>query len=303
MSESIIHEYGATELRQRLLVSALLAILAMSVWLVGGAGAVTVVFAGLCVLHFSSPRIDVSLLMHLHRGRQVPAAAPLCRVLRALAVRANLPFTPLLYIAPASAPNAFAVGNPHHSAIALSAGILPLLNQRELAGVLAHEIAHIANGDTRRALFVEMICRMTTATAVVGLAFWLAYWIQVPGFATSVWLPAILLVCPVVAFVLQRASSRNLEHHADARAALLTGDPHGLATALTKIDRATRTVWDRITRSRDIPMLPAFLQTHPQMEERVQRLQRVAKCVLHVACGNPCRTARRTLHPYTDNAI
>ncbi len=172
-----------------------------------------------------------------------PDEAPdLWAVLRELAARAGLPTVPVPHYVPSGVVNAFATGSKHHAAIALTDGLLRSLTPRELTGVLGHEIAHIANEDLRVMGLADSISRLTHLLALLGqLAIVLSLPTLLLGVTEVNW-PALLLlaVAPQLALLAQLGLSRVREFDADRLAAELTGDPHGLASALAKIERVSR---------------------------------------------------------------
>lgn len=258
--------------RQALLMLALLAVFALCAWLVGGLPTVIVLVGTLVGLYFASPRVNPGLVMGLMRARPLAPQNPLHNIARAIAIHAGLKRAPDLYLATMGTPGAFTVGDADRAAIALSASLLRLLDRRELTGVLAHEIAHVAGGDTERTFLVELIRRLVGTTAFVGLVLMFGLWLGVPGITVPFWVPLTLILGPSVAYLLQCAISRATEFAADANGAALTGDPEGLAAALYKIDRASRSVLDRLIGMRAAIILPTIMQTHPPVAERLERL-------------------------------
>ncbi|HEY5764303.1 MAG TPA: zinc metalloprotease HtpX [Rhodocyclaceae bacterium] len=219
------------------------------------------------------------LTLLLYGARPIPrgAAPQLWLMLDELARCAGLPATPLPYFVPTRVINAFAVGNRRVSAIALTDGLLREMGGRELAGVLAHEVAHVANGDLRVMNLADYVSRLTALLSLVGLALWIYY---LPGFIAGTldppWIGLLLLsLSPHLALVAQLGLSRVREFAADLTAARLTGDPMGLAGALAKIERATRS-W----RSWVIPgwenANPSWLRSHPETTERIRRLMAIS---------------------------
>ncbi len=158
-----------------------------------------------------------------------------------LAITAGLPM-PKVYLIHDSAPNAFATGrDPKHAAIALTTGIVDKLENEELEGVIAHEMAHIGNYDTRLMTIVVVLVGLVTLMAdfMLRMAFWggerresgqLGAFVMIAGFV-------LLLLSPLFATMIQLAVSRRREFAADATGALLTRYPEGLASALEKIDK------------------------------------------------------------------
>ncbi len=214
-------------------------------------------------------------------------------LVRHLATRAGLPM-PKLYVSPADQPNAFATGrNPQHAAIVVNQGLVRMLTQRELAGVLAHEMSHIRHRD---------ILIASMAATLAGAITWIAQMLQWGMFWGEVgngnrrdqnWIAdlALMILAPIAATMIQLAISRSREYKADAGAAHLTLDPDGLADALAKLDHAPRfgTSRDRSTRQQPTAaaamahmyivnplrgqQLAGLFSTHPSTEERIRRLR------------------------------
>lgn len=194
-----------------------------------------------------------------------------------LAARAGLPAVPVPHYVPSGVVNAFATGSKHHAAIALTDGLLRSLTPRELTGVLGHEIAHIANEDLRVMGLADSISRLTHLLALLGQ---LAIVLSLPALllgVTEVNWPALLLlaVAPQLALLAQLGLSRVREFDADRLAAELTGDPHGLASALAKIERVSRSWRAWLLPGWGNPE-PSWLRTHPATAERIERLLELA---------------------------
>lgn len=221
------------------------------------------------------PAAASPLTLRLYRAQPVPpAAAPqLWRILRLLAERADLPALPLLHYVPSPVVNAFAVGNRGQSAIAVTDGLLRRLDTRELAGVLAHEVAHIAHGDLRVMGLADYVSRLTSVFALLGQVMLLLMlpWV-LSGSAEINWLGLFVLAgSPLIALLTQLGLSRVREFDADLTAAQLTGDPAGLASALAKIERIGRS-WRGVLMPGWGNPQPSWLRTHPATEERIERL-------------------------------
>ncbi|MFQ5564942.1 MAG: zinc metalloprotease HtpX [Paracoccaceae bacterium] len=199
-------------------------------------------------------------------------------MLRELARRASLPAEPRLYYIPSAVPNAFAIGGPSGGRVCISDGLLRLLDRRELAGVLAHEVSHIANRD----LWIMAIADvMTRATSMISYAGQFILVVNLPlllvGAVTVPWIvPLLLIFSPTIISLLQLALSRAREFDADLGAAQLTGDPMGLASALVKLDRQRGQFWEEILLpGRRMPD-PSLLRTHPPTEQRIAQLREIA---------------------------
>lgn len=171
--------------------------------------------------------------------------------------------------------NAFATGSAGDSLIAVSDALLRRLSERELAGVLAHEVSHMANGDLAVMAFADLVSRLCSLLSLLGQVLLL---LSVPamllGLAEPAWLAIlVLLAAPTLSALMQLALSRNREHEADRSAAELTGDPAGLASALDKLERWQGGFWEQVIMpGRRVPD-PSLLRTHPDTSERIARLR------------------------------
>jgi len=257
------------------LFGALIGILAGCVWLIAGDAAVLGLLAVLGAGLAAVLRLSPHLVMRFHRGVAVEPGRVLGldRALGALAMRAGLPAVPALYWLPGGGINALAAGGRRAAAIGVSDGAFRLLSRREMTAVLAHEVAHIAAGDTRLMALGDMIARTTRDVAVFGLAACLLLLLatadpdQVP-----LALVLLLALATPAAAALQMALSRNREFAADLMAVRLTGDPLGLVEALEKIERLSAGPWSWLFRRRAGGEPSRLLRTHPDSAARVARL-------------------------------
>lgn len=263
-------------LHAAILILGMAAIAAISSWIVfGPEGALWTVIA-LIIIAILSPAVPPATVMRLYRARPLHTdAVPECyAILRELASRAGLPKVPTLYYIPSPMLNAFTLGNPNNAVIGVTDGILRALNQRELMGVFAHEMSHIAGRDLFIMMLADGLSRLTTVLAYTGLFLAL---INLPmalvGEAPFPWLLVLMFwIAPSAMTLLQLGLSRAREYEADLNAAHLTGDPRGLASALVKLERVQGGLFERIFMpGRRVPD-PSLLRTHPQTEERVKRL-------------------------------
>lgn len=259
-----------------LLLGSMAAIAWVSFAALFGADIAAAASLGLMIGLLFAPRLPKELLLSIYGARpvsadQFPAGA---RAVDLLQRRASLPARPALYYLPSSIPNAFALGSPEDSAICVSDGLLRVLNGRELVGVLAHEVSHIANRDLWIMGLADLITRATSVLSYAGQAL---FFVNIPfllvGAAVIPWyLPVLLILAPTFTSLLQLALSRTREFDADLGAARLTGDPAGLASALAKLDRRHGRFWEEILLpGRRIPV-PSILRTHPPTRARVERL-------------------------------
>lgn len=227
-----------------------------------------------------APRASKDVLLRLYRAQRIDARAmPECvRMVEALGRRAGLPAAPALYYIPSAAPNAFAIGSRADSAIGVSDGLLRLMNRREIAGVLAHEVSHIANNDLWIMGLADAMTRVTSLLSSLGQILLL---ISIPFLLVGDpiapwWAPLLMIVSPIAMSLLQLALSRTREFDADRGGAELAGDAVGLASALAKLERRRGAFWEEIVfPGRRMPE-PSLLRTHPPTPERIARLKQYA---------------------------
>jgi heat shock protein HtpX len=206
-------------------------------------------------------------------------------VMERLAAKANLP-VPKLYVVPEAAPNAFATGrNPHHASVAVTEGLLQLMNDDELEGVIAHELSHVRNYDILISSIAATIAGAITYLARLG--FWFGSGSRDDdreggGFAGIL----MLILAPFAAFLLQLGISRQREYSADATGARMVGQPYGLISALQKLGtynkRIPTTTLPPTTAALCIvkPMfgsevLSSLFSTHPPLEDRIAQLRQM----------------------------
>lgn len=197
-----------------------------------------------------------------------------------LSDRARLPRTPRVGLVTSPAPNALTIGKKSDSAIVVTSGLLRLLTERQLVGVLAHEISHVRANDTRLLMLADTARRITAVLSNFGI---LLLFVNVPllmfsGYSLPLLLIALLVAAPTLSILLQLALSRRREFGADLTAAELTGDPLGLASALEVIDNPNRGLMDyflALPRRREDP--GSVFRTHPNTLERVRRLRSYAR--------------------------
>ncbi len=223
----------------------LAALFGLLVWVGSFWGANGMIIAGVfaVLMNFGAWFYSDKIAVAAMRGREVDAKSPAGRQLHdmvaRLAKRANLPM-PRVYVCPHEAPNAFATGrNPRHAAVAVTQGALQLLDQHELEGVIAHELAHVKNRDTLTS---------TIAATVAGLFSMLAYWGFLFGMGggrrggNPLALLGVVLLGAVGAALIKAMISRSREFVADADGARIAGSPHGLVSALRKLDASSRRI-------------------------------------------------------------
>jgi heat shock protein HtpX len=238
--------------------------------------------------YFFSDRI----VLAMNRARPVtPGSDPaLERMVAELATRAEIP-VPRVYVIDDDAPNAFATGrNPKHGVVAVTTGIRRLLTERELRGVIAHELAHIHNRDILVASIAAMLATVVSfvATAIQWGAMFGSGRDDREGGGSLLGTLALAIVAPIAATIIQLAISRSREYGADAYGARISGDPLALASALAKLERGNRripmhTVGDSPATASLYICAPlsgssvaSWFSTHPPIPERIRRLEAMA---------------------------
>lgn len=263
-------------LQSAALLTAMGGLLGLLGWLLWGTGGILgLLFFGLLAVTLN-PAASPYWVMRLYGADRIdPRRAPgLWHAIRTLSERAGLANAPSFYYLPSRVLNAFAVGSPERSAIALTDGLIRQLSDRELLGVLAHELSHIANRDLWVMGLADVFSRTTRVMSLIGQFLLL---LNLPllllGGATVSWAAILLLIlAPNLSALAQLALSRTREYHADLNAAYLTGDPQGLASALAKIEQAQGTWFEQILLpGRRLPD-PSLLRSHPRTEDRIDRL-------------------------------
>lgn len=259
-----------------LLIGSMALLLALISELLFGAGVWPWVFAGVILAMSTLPDISPRWILRLYKARQIyPDEAPgLTQLIEEIGQRSGVNPIPTLYWIPSSTSNAFSVGSRSDSAIALTDGLLRLLNSRELAGVLAHETSHIVNHDMRLMNLADLISRLTHMLSMIGILLAI---ISLPLALLGMPLVPLaglllLIVAPTISALLQLGLSRVREFQADLSAAHITGDPEGLASALGKIEQRHASLWQRILLPGYGDPQPSLLRTHPATAERVRRL-------------------------------
>jgi len=250
-----------------------------------------IAFVFAVVMNFGSYWFSDKIVLAMYRARQAnEAEAPmLYRIVHNLALRAGMPM-PRLYIIPSEAANAFATGrNPQHAAVVVTEGILRLMNERELMGVLAHELSHVQNRDI---LISSIAATLAGAIMIIAdMVRWGAIFggmhrdNEREGEGGVIGLIAMSILAPIAAVIIQMAISRTREYAADETGAHTSGDPLGLASALGKLGAASERIpLDASPQTSHLfivnPLsgrsLMQLFSTHPPLEERIARLRAMA---------------------------
>ena len=282
--------------RTTILLAALTALVVWIGQMVGGpSGAVmALIMAG--AMNFFSYWFSDKIVLKMYGGQEISANddPELYGLVQELAARGGLPM-PKVYVIPEETPNAFATGrNPEHAAVAVTQGIRRILNRRELAGVLGHELTHVKNRD----ILISSIAA-TLAGAISYLAY-MAQWGMMfggnrdrddEGGGSNIFsLLFMMIVAPMAAMLIQMAVSRSREYLADAGGAKISGDPLALASALRKLHMGAQNIPLQVspaTQNATAHMfivsplsgggLASLFSTHPAMEERIALLEAMSK--------------------------
>ncbi len=256
--------------------------------LVGGTQGATMAFVVALAMNFIVYWFSDKIVLAMSRAKPLSEAeAPqVYRAVREISMRERLPM-PKIYWISTRTPNAFATGrSPAHAAVAVTSGLLELMHEEELKGVLAHELSHVKNRDT---LVMTIVAAL--AGAIMYLRSWL-FWFggsrdrernRSAAGAQAVVFLVLLVIVPLAVMLIQALISQTREYGADETGARLTGNPHGLANALQKLDAAVRThplpnanpatAHLFIVNPLSAGSIAKLFSTHPPIEERVRRLR------------------------------
>jgi len=272
-----------TQLKTVILLGLLTALLLWVGQLVGGPGGLTIAFIFAIIMNLGSYWFSDKIVLRMYKAKEVKEseAHRLFKIVREVIEKAKVPM-PKVYIIPSEQANAFATGrNPEHAAVAATEGILKLLNDEELKGVMAHEIAHVKNRD----ILISSIA--ATIAGVISYVAFMARWAAIFGgrgrdSGNMASLLVLAIITPLMAMVIQFAISRSREYLADATGAKIVQNSAGLASALEKLgqdgkrnpmrlgNQATAHLFiSNPFRARGVMKL---LSTHPPMDKRIQKL-------------------------------
>jgi heat shock protein HtpX len=251
----------------------------------GGKSGMTFALVMAFLMNFISYFFSDKIVLKMYRAQEVSEAeAPvLYRIVRRLSQKAGIPM-PRVYIIPDMSPNAFATGrNPNHAAVAATEGIMQLLTEEELSGVMAHELAHVMHRD---------ILIGTVAATIAGAISYLAQmaqWAMIFGGrrddddgGSPVASLVMMIVAPIAAMLIQMAISRSREFSADEGGAMLNGNPMALANALRKLEKGTQMIPMQTNPATSHMLIVSpfrgggivkLFSTHPPIEERIARLE------------------------------
>jgi heat shock protein HtpX len=257
---------------------------------IGGQGGMYIAFFMACAMNVFSYWFSDKIVLRMYGAQEITEMQhpAFYGMVRRLTVRAGLPM-PKVYIIPSDSPNAFATGrNPEHAAVAATEGILRILTPEELEGVMAHEISHVAHRDI---LISTIAATLAGAISMLGN---MLQWGAMFGTRSDddergglIGTLAMAIIAPIAAMLIQLAVSRSREYLADEGGAKLCGRPLALANALRKLDNGSRMLPMTEARPATAHMfivnpltaggIAQLFSTHPPMEERIARLERMTR--------------------------
>jgi heat shock protein HtpX len=287
MSRVIAGNYARTAL----LLGGLTALVVLVAQYFGGTGAAIAALVIMGAINLGSWWFSDRIVVAMHRAKPLsPGEAPqVFRAVQRLSQRANIPMPRIVWV-PDRAPNAFATGrSPQHAVVAVTAGLLELLDDEEIEGVIAHELSHVLNRDV---LISTIAATMAGAISLVArMAGWALMFGGMGGRrdererGNPLASLLLIIVAPIIALLIQMAVSRSREYGADATGARLAGSSRGLASALKKLEVMSQRVPMRTAdpatshlyivaplAGRGVSLVN-LLSTHPPVEERIRRLQ------------------------------
>ncbi len=291
-----------------LLLGVMTALIVLIGRLIGGQQGMIFAFILAIGMNFFSYWFSDKIVLRMYRAREVtPQENPrLYGIVNQIALRANLPM-PRVYIIPEQSPNAFATGrNPEHAVVAVTEGLLNLMETDEITGVISHEMAHIKNRD----ILIGSIAA-TMAGAIMIIAN-MARWSALLGGGNrdsnrgglgNLGMLAMSILAPLAAMLIQMAISRSREYLADSTGASFAGQPAGLASALGKLGSYSKRIPMHTARENTAHMFivnplsgrtfASLFSTHPPLEERIARLTGVRPLTGPTDLATPGKSGRR----------
>ncbi len=272
------------QLKTVVLLGALTGVLLFVGQLVGGASGLKFALIFAIIMNLGSYWFSDKIVLRMYRAKQINESENprLYKIVKEVSEKSKIPM-PKVYILPSDGLNAFATGrNPKHAAVAATAGILRALNDDELKGVMAHEIAHVGNRD----ILISSIA--ATIAGVISYVAFMARWAAIFGgrgrdSGNIVSLLVLAIITPLVATIIQLAISRSREYLADATGARIMQSSSGLASALEKLEAGAKNHPMRNVNQATAHMfivsplrgggLVKFFSTHPDVQSRVKRLR------------------------------
>lgn len=283
----IIFEELMNTVKTTMLMAAMMVLFILVGGALGGKSGMTIAFVISLAMNFGSYWFSDKIVLSIYRAKPVAKeqSPELYNIVENLAMRAEIPM-PKLYIVENDNPNAFATGrNPENGAVAVTTGILRILEREELEGVIAHELSHIKHRDILVSTIAATL--VGTITFLSRIATWAAMFggrdeDEGSGIGDLI----LIILAPVAAVLIQLAISRSREYLADEGGAKITGNPNGLASALNKLSSVGKKVPMKNAETSSAHMfivnplsgkaLMKLFSTHPPMEERIRRLNEIS---------------------------
>lgn len=276
-------------LKTSILMAGIVVLFGMVGAALGGAGGMLIALALAGAMNVYAYWFSDKAVLRMYNAREVDAqsAPKYYGMIKELAANAGLPM-PRVYIIDEAQPNAFATGrNPENAAVAATTGIMQILSERELRGVMAHELAHVKHRDTLISTISATIAGAISSIAQFGMLFSGGHNDREGGVHPAVAI-LVMILAPIAAMLIQMAISRSREFEADRGGAEISGDPGALASALQKIhnyahrvpletaEQHPETAQMMIINPLSAEGIKGLFSTHPQTEERVARLMAMA---------------------------
>ena len=270
-----------------MLIAAMTALFATIGFFIGGQSGMMVAFGIACVMNIGSYWFSDTIVLKMYKAQPV-AGGELFDLVGQLAERAQIPM-PRVYIIENPQPNAFATGrNPSHAAVAFNTGLIDMMTRDELAGVIAHELAHIKNRDT---LIMTVTATLAGAIGMLGnMAMMMGGGRDASGRAGNPLIGIVIMIAaPLVASIVQMAISRTREYSADKAGAEISGNPMALASALAKLQNGASRIGNATAENNPAtahmfiinPLsrrgMDNLFSTHPNTENRIQALNALAQ--------------------------
>ena len=270
-------------LKTTILLALLTALLLWVGNLVGGTSGLAIAFVIVLIMNFSMYFWSDKIVLKMYKAKELPKSHFVYGIVKEVAHEAGVPM-PKAYIVESATPNAFATGrSPKHSAVAVTSGILTLLDEKELKGVIAHEMSHVKNRDT---------LIQTIAAVIAGIISFIASMARFGALSSDddrggnfISLIIIGILTPIVAMLMQLALSRTREYMADEGSARLMHDGKPLSNALRKLEKGNILNPFKSGNTATAPLfivnpfkgsaIVEFLSTHPPMEKRIVRLEQL----------------------------
>jgi len=274
-------------MKTALLMAAMMVLFLLVGSALGGQTGLVIAFIFSIAMNFGSYWFSDKIVLKMYGAVEIQRNdnPQLYDIVENLSSKANLP-TPRVYIMESATPNAFATGrNPENGAVAVTTGIMRILNKDELEGVIAHELSHIKNRDILVGTIAATL--VGTITFIARMAGWaMLFGGREKEDSNAVYSLVLMIISPIVALLIQMAISRSREYMADAGGAEISGKPLGLASALNKLSTANDRIPLQNAGASSAHMFivnplsgksfAKLFSTHPATEERIARLKEIA---------------------------